>query len=876
MLNKCYRKWYNICNMEVVMEKYFSKDCDEALRDLQSDSINGLSDDKVKKNREVFGENKLVGGKKRTMFHMFFDQFKNFLLIILVIAGIISFIFGEYFEGFVILFVVVLNCILGVYQEYKASNALNALKEMSSPHAKVRRNGRIKEVLATEIVVGDIVILDAGDSICADLRLIETSSLKIDEAALTGESEHNEKDAKIVLNEDTVVGDMKNSAFMGTTVTYGRGAGVVYATGMNTQMGKIATLLNETKNELTPLQRKLDDLGKKLGIVCLIVCLVIFGLGIFRGMEFLELFMTSVSLAVAAIPEGLTIVVTVILAMGMKRMVKSNAIIKTLGAVETLGGTTVICSDKTGTLTQNKMTVVKVYDGEDYEASSYDPNQSMLVKGMALCSDARLDGENIIGDPTEGALVLFAKSYGIDAEELNEEFPRLNEYAFDSNRKLMSTIHKVDESNVMYTKGAFDCVLLKTKYIIDKGVRREITQNDITTIKNINEKYAKNALRVLALAFRECGSLNEEEDNLTFVGLVGMIDPPREEAKKAIKVCENASIDVKMITGDHKITAAAIAKQLGIIESDDEAIEGSELDMLSDLELKEVVKEKSVFARVSPEHKVRLVEVIKSNENVVAMTGDGVNDAPSLKKADIGIAMGITGTEVSKEASDMILTDDNFASIVKAVEEGRTIYNNIRKVVAYLLSCNVGEILIIFIAMLLGFPMPLGAIQLISINLITDTFPAFALGVEEKEEDVMNIPPRDTKESIVDKFMLKTIIFQSIALTIGALLSFIVAYKFIDPVIATTSCFITLVVGELLRGYSARFERRSVFKSNIFSNGYLNKTVLFSLVFLISTVYIPGLNTAFGMQAVSASTFLIAISFSIIPFIGGEISKKLK
>ncbi len=865
------------------MKNAYNEKIENVTTKLSTNIEQGLSDSEVVNRKKQYGKNKLVGKKERTVLQMFFEQFKNFLLIILIVAGVISFVLGEEFEAIVILFVVVLNCVLGVYQENKASDALKALKEMASPHAKVIRDGKTIEISSEEVVPGDIVLLDAGDSVCADLRLVESSNLKINESALTGESEPDSKDAAAVLDDNTPLGDMINMAYMGTIVTYGRGKGIVVSTGMDTEMGKIAHMLTNTESEETPLQRKLEVLGKKLGIVCLLLCIVIFGLGLLRGMAVFEIFMTSVSLAVAAIPEGLTIVVTVILALGMQKMVKSNAIIKTLGAVETLGSTTIICSDKTGTLTQNKMTVVKVYDvSNTYDVTSkiegvdeLNANIKKLVEGMVLCSDATTDGETVIGDPTEGALISLGDKLGYFKADLNSKYPRINEIPFDSDRKLMSTVHRYEDKNIMYTKGAFDEVLKRTKYIYENGSVRDITIDDITNIKKCNMDYANNALRALALAYREIEGEEAQESNLIFVGLVGMIDPPREEAKQAIKLCNKASIGVKMITGDHKITAAAIGRQLGIIEGIEEAIDGREIDLLSDDELREVVKTKSVFARVSPEHKVRLVRVIRENDNIVAMTGDGVNDAPSLKQADIGIAMGITGTDVSKEAADMILTDDNFASIVKAVEEGRTIYNNIRKVVAYLLSCNIGEILIIFIAMVIGLPMPLGAIQLISINLITDTFPAFALGMEKRERDVMDRAPRNPNENIINRDMIKTIAIQSIALTIGALTSFIVTYYYISPELATTSCFVTLVLGELLRGYSARSEKTSIFKMKVFENSYLNKTVLFSFVFLLASVYVPVLNRAFGMQPISLTTFLVASLFSFIPFVGGEISKKL-
>ncbi len=853
-----------------------TKTIEETLENL-STSQEGLSSSEALKRLEESGKNELVGSKPKTIYKIFFEQFKSFLLIILIVAGVISMLFEEYLEGGVIIFIVILNCVLGSYQESKASNALSALKKMASPKAKVIRDEQTALIDASEVVVGDVLVLEAGDSVGADVRLISTANLMVDEAALTGEAEPDSKDDLATLEESTPIGDKVNCAFMNTVVTYGRGVGVVYATGMNTQMGQIATLLSETENEATPLQKSLDDLGKKLGIICIIVCLIIFGIGLIRDMEVLELFMSAVSLAVAAIPEGLTIVVTVILAMGMQRMVKSNAIIKTLGAVETLGSTSVICSDKTGTLTQNKMTVVNVYNNDsDYVVEELTSTESVdkLIEGMCLCSDASVEDGVVIGDPTEGALVELGRRFDLKKDELNSKYKRIDEIPFDSDRKLMSTLHKCENSKVMYTKGAFDEVLKKTKYILINNEVKEITKSDIEKITKKNMEYATLALRVLALAYKEVEN-DFEEENLIFVGMVGMIDPPREEAKNAISLCKSASINVKMITGDHIVTGCAIAKQLGIIENEGQAIEGCDIENISEAELQEVVKTKNVFARVSPEHKVRIVSAIRKNDNIVAMTGDGVNDAPSLKQADIGVAMGITGTDVSKEAADMILTDDNFASIVKAVEEGRTIYKNIRKVVAYLLSCNVGEILIVFAAMVIGLPMPLGAIQLISVNLITDTFPAFALGVEKAEPGIMSEKPRDAAEPLVNRIMIKMIAVQSIALAVGALLSFIVTYYYFEPALASTACFTTLVFGELLRAYSARFEDVSIFKMKVFENSYLNKTVLFSLIFLIASVYVPGFNTIFEMEALPFINVVIALAFSIVPFIGGEVAKKL-
>ncbi len=744
------------------------------------------------------------------------------------------------------------------------------------------------------MVPGDITILEAGDYIPADLRLIETVNLKIDEAALTGESVPVEKDANVVLPMDAGLGDRINSAYMGTVITYGRGKGLITDIGMQTQMGNIADMLNETPDESTPLQKKLDRLGKLLGIVCLAICGIIFLLGLWHGMELFDIFMTSVSLAVAAIPEGLTVVVTVVLAMGMQKMVKCNAIIKRLSAVETLGSTTVICSDKTGTLTQNKMTIQKLYDAEkEYlvSGSGYSPKGEVtdmdgkkasdsvtkLIEGGLLCNDSiyNPEEETIIGDPTEGAMVVLAHKCNMEKNEWEKKYPRIQEIPFDSDRKLMSTFHDINGELVMYTKGAPDELLKRCTHVEIAGEVQELSKGKRDEILAKNKEFAESALRVIGVAYRLVKKVDtslEAENNLIFVGLLGMIDPPREEAKEAIDICKAAGIQVKMITGDHKITASAIGNQLGIVTEG--TVEGREISDMTEEQLCECVKHTSVFARVSPEHKVRLVDAVRANGNIAAMTGDGVNDAPSLKHADIGVAMGITGTDVSKEAADMILTDDNFASIVKAVAEGRTIYSNIRKVVGFLLSCNIGEILVILFAMLSNLPVPLVAIQLLSINLITDAFPAFALGMEKEEPGVMQKHPRDPAEPIVDKKMSIAVIIQSVALALGTLASFIYGYYVHDSVdVARSACFFTLVLGELLRAYSARSESRSIFKMRIFENGYLNKCVLVSILFMLACIYVPVLNPVFSTVPLNFDEMLMALVFAFLPMLGGETAK---
>ena len=892
------------------MSSFHNETATETVEKLQVNPSIGLSSAEASSRLGKYGPNRLEGAKEKSVFAMIFEQLKDFLVVILIIAAVISIVLNEVLDGSIILAIVVLNTILGVYQENKASNALKALKEMASPHAKVLRDGSVTEVSSGDVVPGDIVLLDAGDYVPADVRLIETINLKIDEAALTGESVPVEKDSAATLPDDASLGDRINSGYMGTVVTYGRGRGVVTWTGMDTQMGNIAGMLNESPEESTPLQKKLDSLGKLLGIICLAVCAVIFALGLIRGMPFWEIFMTAVALAVAAIPEGLTVVVTVVLAMGMQRMVKVNAIIKRLAAVETLGSTTVICSDKTGTLTQNKMTIEKLYcNGRFYDVtgSGYSPvggvftadgnestdNITHLLEGMLLCNDAGYNPstESIIGDPTEGAMVVLAHKVGMAKAEWDKKYPRVQEIPFDSDRKLMSTFHRIGDGITMYTKGAPDELLMHCTLIETSEGIEDLTDEKREEILSANTDFAKSALRVIGVAYKQVAEAHadfDEENILVFVGLMGMIDPPREEARAAIDLCKQAGIQVKMITGDHKITASAIGEKLGIL-TEAESIEGREISEMTDSQLQEVVKTANVFARVSPEHKVRLVDAVRANGEIAAMTGDGVNDAPSLKRADIGVAMGITGTDVSKEAADMILTDDNFASIVSAVSEGRTIYANIRKVVGFLLSCNIGEILVIFFAMLFNLPVPLAATQLLAINLITDAFPAFALGMEKAEKSVMNYPPRDPSEPIVNKPMAFAVSLQSVMLAIGALSSFLFGYHAqaslstlftsIDPIAlseAMTCCFFTLVLGELIRSYSARSETVSIFRMKVFENSYLNKCVLASLAFMLLAIYVPFLNPVFSTVPLKFGELLVALLLAFLPVVGGELAKLQK
>ena len=861
---------------------YHSIKTDDALGNLTADKENGLTQTEAETRLAKNGQNRLAEAKKRPYIFKILDQFKDFLVIILIIAAVISItIGGELLDGIIIIAILVINVIIGLVQESKADNALRELKAMSAPQAKVLRNGKIEKIDSALLVTGDIVIIDAGDYIPADLRIIESINLRVDESALTGESMPVEKDADAILAKDAPLGDRINCAFMGTVANYGRGRGVVNAVGMDTQMGKIATILNQVEDSVTPLQIKLNNMAKNLGIILIAACVIIFAVGFLYGMDIFEMFMVSVSLAVAAVPEGVAIVTTMILALGVRRMVKSNAIVKKMRAVEALGSTTVICSDKTGTLTQNKMTVVKVFDGENIfeaDAKDFSSNIYKMAQIGVLCNDSIYDKATgkTIGDPTEAAMLIFGEKLGKNRDELSAKHTRTQEIPFDSTRKLMSTFNEIDGKTIMNTKGAPDELLRRCAHYLQNGSVVPITDDIRRKISAQNEQFAAQALRVLAFAYRESENNNHidtAEDGLIFAGLMCMIDPPRPEVAQAVADCHGAGINVKMITGDHKITALAIANALGLAKDGDTALEGAEIEATSDEDLAEKVKSINVFARVSPEHKVRIVTAIKTNGNIVAMTGDGVNDAPSLKRADIGIAMGITGTDVSKEAADMVLTDDNFVSIVSAVEQGRTIYNNIRKVVGYLLSANIGEILIILMAILFGLPVPLVPTQLLFVNLLTDAFPAFSLGMEGKEAGIMARAPRNPSEPIINGAMRKTIAFKCTFLTVGVLGAFLYGLHFYDYAVAVTLCFFTLVSSELLVTYAARTERFIGLRKELFANGFLNKSILMSFAILFAAIYVPALNAVFHTVPLSVVQLGVSFAFSLIPILGAEISK---
>jgi len=888
--------------------EWYKLTAEELKTKLNTHKDKGISNLEAKNRLEKYGLNELKEEARKSLLYKILAQFKDFLVIILIIASIISYIVGEKVDAIVILAIVIINALLGLYQEGRAEKALEALKKMTSPNAKVIREGNTTVVPANSLVPGDIVLLDAGDIVPSDLRLIESSNLKIDESSLTGESLAVEKNAEITWDREVSLGDRNNMAYMSTIVTYGRGKGIVVETGHNTEIGKIATMIQGYEDDTTPLQKKLDQLGKYLGIACIIVCVLVFGIGMLQGRDLLDMFMIAISLAVAAIPEGLPAIVTIVLALGMNNMVKRNAIIKKLLAVETLGCTTTICTDKTGTLTQNEMTVVKVYtDGKTFNitGTGYEPkgeftidgnfvetkesiNLNRLISIATLCNDASLDktpeGYKIVGDPTEGALITLGGKGGVSKEDINEKFPRIGEIPFDSDRKMMTTFHDnfFPEKIVSFTKGAPDIIISRCNSILINGETIPLTDEIRKDLLNQNTRFSKSALRVLGFAYKEYNEMPSEiqqnivENNMVFVGLVGMIDPPREEAKEAIKLCKEAGIDTYMITGDYKETAFAIAKELGIAENENEAIMGSELNNLSDEDLKNIVKEKKVYARVSPEHKVKIINGLKANGEIVAMTGDGVNDALALKRADIGVAMGITGTDVAKNTAEVILTDDNFTSIVAAVEEGRVIYDNIKKFVFFLLSCNIGEILIILISILLNLPVPLIPIQLLWLNLITDSFPALALGVEKGDSEIMKAPPRDPNESIMDKNMIRAIVLQSGAIAIASLLAYrwgLKTYGIDKLIIVRTIVFATLISAELLRAYSSRSRKHSIFEIGVFSNKTLNYAVLFSFFLLIMVIYIPFFQTIFHTYPLGIKDWQIILLYAFFPLVVGEINK---
>ncbi len=924
------------------MEKnWFNYSIDDIEKKLKTNINLGLNNEQVEKSRGVHGFNELKAKKKKSLFIKFLEQFKDFMIIVLIIAAIVSGIVG-YMEGegvtdsFIILIVVIVNAIIGVVQESKAEKSLEALQKLSSHVAKVIRNGKIEVVQSRELVPGDIVVLDTGDYVPADLRIIESINLKSQEASLTGESVPVDKTSEIITDEKVGIGDRTNMLFSSSLITYGRGKGVVVETGMNTEVGKIASIINETEGTATPLQIKLNKLGKTLGIAALAICILIFVIGIAYGKNVIDMFMTAVSLAVAAIPEGLAAVSTIVLAIGVQRMVKKNAIIKKLPAVETLGSATVICSDKTGTLTQNKMTVQKVFiNGKVLKLDEIKEINQELKKLMyisTLCNDTKI-GENntLTGDPTETALIDLGFKINFDVE-IALSLPRIKEIPFDSDRKLMTTVNKFGDKYIVYTKGGIDELLAKcTKYEINGEVKENLNEFK-STISEYNVGMAKDALRVLAMAYKELDheptdeEMKNIEKDLVFVGMVGMIDPPREEVKHAVEKCKTAGIKTVMITGDHKITAVAIAKSLGILENENEAITGAELEEMSDEELTKNIRQYSVYARVSPEHKVRIVKAWQANGEIVAMTGDGVNDAPALKTADIGCAMGIVGTDVSKEAADVILTDDNFATIVASVEEGRRIYDNILKAIQFLLSSNVGEIVALFIAILITpwisstFGIDVSLIEVLLpihilwINLVTDSLPALALAVDPAEDDVMNRKPKKQK-GIFTKGMSFRVVYQGFMIGLLTLAAFIIGLSTPDEQLPTmikienkiysvdeienleealsngaeivekqevkveigqTMAFVTLAFSELVHVFNIRNNKKSIFKTHPFNNKVLLGAIALSAALMLIILFIPGLRHIFSIPILPMNNILEIILLVILPIFIVEVFKLLK
>ena len=858
------------------MSKFYDKEVDEVLQELQT-SAKGLTSQEAAERIKKYGYNELEEKKGKSLFQMFIDEFKDFMIVVLLIAALISLFVGETTDAVIIIAIVVLNALLGVIQENRANQALQALKKLSTPHAKVLRDGKIQVLPTKELVPGDIVILEAGDFVPADGRLIESANLKINESSLTGESVPVDKISARLDSDDVSLGDRINMVFSGTTVVYGRGKMVVTNTGMNTEIGKIASMMGEEEVKI-PLQERLAQLGKTLAIAALIICGVIFGIGIFRGTPLMDMFLTAVSLAVAAIPEGLPAIVTVTLALGVQRMVKRNAIIKKLPAVETLGSANVVCTDKTGTLTLNKMTVTNVYIDKKVNEFKESDNKRLLklIEYSALCSDAEIDDEGReIGDPTEVALVIALKKLGKMKSELQEKYPRIDEIPFESERKLMTTVHKYDDKFLSITKGALESLLPKCEYIDDNGNIREITQNDIEEINKANEQLARNGMRVLSLGYRILPDKDYDKENLeanlTFLGLIGMIDPPRPEAKEAIRKCDLAGITTVMITGDHKLTAEAIARELGLLHEGELVVTGKELEEMDFEKLVKKVKKIRVYARVSPEHKVKIVKAWQKNGAIVGMTGDGVNDAPALSQADIGVAMGITGTEVAKEASDMVLTDDNFATIVSAVEEGRTIYSNIRKSIRYLLSCNIGEIFTVFIATLFGLGQPLLPIHLLWINLVTDSLPALGLGMEPPSPDVMKEKPRSRDESIFAQGLGIQVIIEGAFMSILSITAFMLGNRY-SLEIAETMTFMTLVFSQLLHSLNSRSNVESIFRMKFFSNRFLLMAIGIG-VLLQLILEIPFLSTVFEIVALNSTQWLYVIGLSLFFVIFVEVEK---
>ena len=864
-------------------DAYYKQTPQQAL-ETQKASANGLSGQEAQARTQQFGPNQLAEGEKKGVLQVFAEQFKDLLVIILIIAALISAASGNLESTIVIIAVLILNAILGTVQYFKAEKSLESLKAMSSPTAKVLRDGKRMEIPSTQIVPGDIVLLEAGDMVVADGRILENYSLKVNESSLTGESEGVDKTADVIHADQVALGDQKNMVFSGSLVTYGRATVLVTATGMNTELGKIATLMNQTQQRKTPLQESLDNFSAKLAIVIMVICAIVFGLSVFRSnMEILDALMFAVALAVAAIPEALSSIVTIVLAMGTQKMAKQNAIMKDLKAVESLGCVSVICSDKTGTLTQNKMTPQKVYadgalvEGKDLNLANH--VQRLLLKAALLASDATHEEETgtSIGDPTEVALVMLGEHFGVEEETYRVQHPRLGELAFDSDRKLMSTLHDIDGVPTLFTKGAMDVLLDRSKWLLTSEGRVPLTQEMKEEIGRVNTQLSTEGLRVLAFAYRELDAIRplslDDEQEFTFLGLISMIDPPRPEAIQAVADAKQGGIRTIMITGDHKITATAIAKQLGIFQEGDQALSGVELDNMTDEQLDACLASVSVYARVSPEHKIRIVNAWQRRGNIVSMTGDGVNDAPALKKADIGVAMGITGTEVSKDAASMILADDNFATIVKAVVNGRSVYANIKNAIQFLLSGNTAGIFCVVYASLMALPAPFEAVHLLFINLLTDSLPAIAIGMEPARRGLLNQKPRDPKEPILTRPLLARIGIQGLLIAIVTMIAFYLGYQNGDAALATTMAFSTLTLARLFHGFNCR-GAESIFRLKFSSNKASIWAFLAGVVLLMLVLFVPGLNSLFMVSpAFGVANLGEIVGLALIPTIVIQIAK---
>ena len=853
------------------MSKYFSIETEEILEKFNV-SKDGLNEKQVDENISKYGLNELNQKKKKSVLQVFISQFKDLLIFILIAAGIISMLSNNVESTIVIFAVIILNAVLGTVQHFKAEQSLDSLKALSAPSAKVIRNGSKIEIHSKNVVPGDILVLEAGDLITADGRVIESYSLQVNESSLTGESLSVDKITEKIDKEEVALGDQKNMVFSGSLVTYGRALVLVTNTGMKTEIGKIATLMDETQEKKTPLQVTLDDFSKKLAIIILAICAIVFGLSLYRKMPVLDSLMFAVALAVAAIPEALSSIVTIVLALGTQKMAKENAIIKKIRAVEGLGSVSIICSDKTGTLTQNKMTVRKVYVDKKLingsEISLDNKVQEYLIKNSILCNDSTSREGKEIGDPTEVALVNLGHDIEIDELNLRNEYNRLAEIPFDSDRKLMSTLHKIDGKNIMFTKGALDVILDRVKYIMTSDGVRELTLEDKNEILDVNRSLSESGLRVLSFAYRQLDEVREltleDEYDYTFLGLISMIDPPREESKQAVADCITAGIKPIMITGDHKITASAIAKEIGILRDGDRAIEGLEIDKMSDEELRENVEHISVYARVSPEHKIRIVKAWQDKGQIVAMTGDGVNDAPALKQADIGIAMGITGTEVSKDAASVILTDDNFATIVKSVSNGRGIYNNIKNSIKFLLSGNTSGIIAVLYSSIMALPMPFAAVHLLFINLLTDSLPAISIGMEESNRDLLKDKPRGKNESILNKDFLLGIGFEGLLIAIFTMVAFYIGNPKETPLTASTMAFATLCLARLFHGFNCR-GKGSIFKLGVFSNKYVWYAFGVGLVLLNAVLFVPFLQNLFEVENLAFNQYVSIYVLAFIP-----------